>query len=173
LAAASQLSHPFLSQLERGLARPSLVSLERIARALASSQIELLAAVDDDVPDEATTGGAVGHRQAPVSLVRATEGSRGTYGKSEARLLVHGRRRFHPMEITGDDSDAGDYFSHDEDEFIHVVEGTVVADLGDQGVHVLTTGDSLYFDAGTLHRWSAPKGSFYRMFVVKEKPATL
>src|SRR5215210_5449080 len=28
------LSHPFLSQLERGLARPSLGSAERIARAL-------------------------------------------------------------------------------------------------------------------------------------------
>ena len=44
LAELSGLSHPFLSQLERGHARPSMVSLERIARALGSSQLELIAA---------------------------------------------------------------------------------------------------------------------------------
>ena len=34
LGRAAELSHPFLSQLERGLARPSVSSVERIARAL-------------------------------------------------------------------------------------------------------------------------------------------
>ena len=34
LGRAAGLSHPFLSQLERGLARPSMGSVERIARAL-------------------------------------------------------------------------------------------------------------------------------------------
>ncbi|MEF2975769.1 helix-turn-helix domain-containing protein [Subtercola sp. YIM 133946] len=43
LARLSNLSHPFLSQLERGHARPSMASLERIARALETSQLELLA----------------------------------------------------------------------------------------------------------------------------------
>ena len=34
LGEAAGLSHPFLSQLERGLAQPSMASIERIARAL-------------------------------------------------------------------------------------------------------------------------------------------
>ena len=34
VAESAELSHPFLSQLERGLARPSIGSLEKIARAL-------------------------------------------------------------------------------------------------------------------------------------------
>ena len=33
LGKEAELSHPFLSQLERGLARPSVGSIERIARA--------------------------------------------------------------------------------------------------------------------------------------------
>ncbi|MCU1410821.1 MAG: family transcriptional regulator [Rhodoglobus sp.] len=153
LGALCDLSHPFLSQLERGRARPSMVSLERIARALGSSQLELLAGGDD------TTS----------TLVRAAEGTRGHYGEGEARMLVHGTRSFHPMEFRGSNQQAGDFFVHDEDEFIHVVEGSVEVDLGEQGVSVLVEGDSLYYVGGTPHRWRALEPGGYRLFVVKEK----
>lgn len=164
LAEAADLSHPFLSQLERGLARPSMISLEKIARALGSSQLELLAFVDDEEPAVA---------QAGTVLVRAGEGSRGHYGEGDARLLVHGRRSFHPMEVTGANRPASDYFTHDEDEFVHCVEGTVVVDLLGQDSHVLGPGDSLYYVGGTPHRWSAVDAAGYRLFVVKEKPKQL
>ena len=157
VARRTGLSHPFLSQLERGRARPSMVSLEKIARALGSSQLELLAGADDT----------------SATLVRSTEGTRGHYGEGEARLLVHGTRRFHPMEFTGANLVAGDYFVHDEDEFIHVVEGSVEVDLGEQGVSVLVRGDSLYYVGGTPHRWRAHEPGGYRLFVVKEKPTHL
>ncbi|WP_194241568.1 helix-turn-helix domain-containing protein [Galbitalea soli] len=164
LAAQAELSHPFLSQLERGRARPSMTSLEKIARALGSSQLELLA-VDDEVelPDEPTR----------TSLVRAGEGSRGHYGEGEARLLVHGRRRFRPMEITGNNLVAADFFTHAEDEFLHVIEGTVLVELLGQDSHILSAGDSLYYVGGTPHRWSALDEAGYRLFVVKEKPDKL
>jgi len=157
LGALCELSHPFLSQLERGRARPSMVSLEKIARALGSSQLELLAGGDD-------TGS---------TLVRAAEGTRGHYGEGEARMLVHGTRSFHPMEFRGSNLVAGDYFVHDEDEFIHVVAGSVEVDLGEQGVSVLVEGDSLYYVGGTPHRWRALEPGGYRLFVVKEKPEQL
>ena len=157
LAELCELSHPFLSQLERGRARPSMVSLERIARALGSSQLELLAGGDD------TTS----------TLVRAAEGTRGHYGEGEARMLVHGTRSFHPMEFRGANQEAGDFFVHDEDEFIHVVEGSVEVDLGEQGVSVLVEGDSLYHVGGTPHRWRALEPGGYRLFVVKERPEQL
>ena len=156
LAELCELSHPFLSQLERGRARPSMVSLEKIARALGSSQLELLAGGDDT-----------------STLVRAAEGTRGHYGEGEARMLVHGTRSFHPMEFRGSNQNAGDYFVHDEDEFIHVVEGSVEVDLGEQGVSVLVEGDSLYYVGGTPHRWRALEPGGYRLFVVKEKPEQL
>ena len=156
LGALCDLSHPFLSQLERGRARPSMVSLERIARALGSSQLELLAGGDDT-----------------STLVRAAEGTRGHYGEGEARMLVHGTRSFHPMEFRGSNQKPGDFFVHDEDEFIHVVEGSVEVDLGEQGVSVLVEGDSLYYVGGTPHRWRALEPGGYRLFVVKEKPSQL
>lgn len=164
LAELSDLSHPFLSQLERGRARPSMVSLEKIARALGSSQLELIAAAEDD---------AGGIPQTGTVLVRANEGTRGHYGEGEARLLVHGTRRFHPMEFTGRNLTVGDYFVHDEDEFVHVVAGAVEVDLAEQGVSILREGDSLYYVGGTPHRWRALEADGYRLFVVKEKPAQL
>ena len=161
LAESAELSHPFLSQLERGLARPSIASLEKIARALESSQLELLADVED-------AGDA-----APVTLVRAGSGTVGHYGEGEARMLVTGRRRFHPMELVGDNAAAGDFFVHAEDEFLHVVAGRVEVDLGDDGVHLLGVGDSIYYAGGTPHRFRSPDPGGYRVLVVKEHPARL
>ena len=163
LAADSDLSHPFLSQLERGLARPSMVSLEKIARALGTSQLELIAAADQvsSVTDP------------EVTVVRAGEGTSGHYAEGEARMLVHGIRRFHPMEFTGSNDAFGDYFAHEEDEFLHVIEGAVEVDLGVEGTVVLGPGDSLYYGGGTPHRWRTATPGGFRLFVVKERPRTL
>ncbi len=165
LAEIAELSHPFLSQLERGLARPSIGSLEKIARALGSSQLELLAAADDDALPEL--------QEAPVVLVRSAEGSRGRYSEGEARMLVHGRRPFHPMELSGSNREFGDRFEHQEDEFLYVLAGRVEVDLGADGVHELAAGDALYFAGGTSHRWRALDAEGFRLFVVKEHPARL
>ena len=164
LAALADLSHPFLSQLERGRARPSMVSLEKIAKALGSSQVELLLAADDQIEVAASDGS---------SVVRAAEGTRGHYGGGEARILAHGSRRFTPMQFSGDNSEAGDYFTHAEDEFVHVVAGALEVDLGPGGITVLREGDSLYYVGGTPHRWRSAEPGGYRLFVVKEKPEQL
>lgn len=159
LAAAADLSHPFLSQLERGLARPSMASLENIARALGSSQLELLAGAADLGRQLSTT---------TPTLVRAAEGDRGPYGQGEARLLVQGDRAFHPMTFDGANASPGEYHAHDEDEFLHVLEGSCTVDLGDNGLYELAVGDSLYYVGGTPHRWFARDGSAYRLFLVKQ-----
>lgn len=161
LAESAALSHPFLSQLERGLARPSIGSLEKIARALGSSQLELLAGEDAAQPS------------APVAVVRSGEGPTGPFGEGRARMLVSGARRFQPMEMIGTNPDFGDHFLHAEDEFVHVVAGRVEFDLGDSGVQCLEQGDSLYYAGGTPHRWRALDAGGYRLLVVKELPARL
>ncbi len=164
VAESAELSHPFLSQLERGLARPSIGSLEKIARALGSSQLELLSGA----------GETAAECDAPVALVRADEGSRGPYAQGEGRMLVHGdHRRFHPMELTGSNREFGDAFAHAEDEFLHVISGDLEVDLVGQGVYRLGPGDSLYYVGGTAHRWRALDGEGYRLFIVKEHPARL
>ena len=113
LAAATDLSHPFLSQLERGLAQPSLASLRRIAVALGTSPIELIAAAE-----------------APASVAPAVEVHRrgdgalaADFAAGSARLLAHGDRPFRPLEYEGDNAEPGDHFVHDEDEFVYVLAG--------------------------------------------------
>jgi transcriptional regulator with XRE-family HTH domain len=159
LASDAGLSHPFLSKLERGLASPSMASLAQIARALGTSQLELLAGAD---PEPAARPSA--------EVVRAGDGPAGPYGLGRARFLVTGSRPFQPMELEGDNTDPGEYYLHDEDEFLHVVAGAVCVDLGDHGVVVLSAGDSLYLTGGVPHRWSAAPPGRYRLFVVKERP---
>ena len=159
LAARADLSQPFLSQLERGLARPSMTSLARIAQALDSSQLEIIAGAADLVRSASAT---------TADLVRADDGERGPYGLGEARLLVQGDRPFYPMTFTAENADPGDFHVHPEDEFLHVLSGRCRVDLEGQGTVVLEEGDSLYYPGGTPHRWYSPAGTRYRLFVVKQ-----
>ncbi|HWK92976.1 MAG TPA: XRE family transcriptional regulator [Luteimicrobium sp.] len=161
VAERTGLSHSFLSQLERGHARPSMVSLERIARALGTSQVELLAAGDpgqSEVDDQRPR------------VLRSTEGARGPFSQGEARLLVRGARAFEPLEWVGANTDPGDYYVHAEDEFLYVVEGDVLLDLAEEGTARLGPGDSAYYRGGTSHRWRSADGSRFRLIVVKQKP---
>ncbi|MGO1880527.1 MAG: helix-turn-helix domain-containing protein, partial [Microbacterium gubbeenense] len=72
LAELADLSHPFISQVERGKASPSLDSLARIARALGTSQVELMSG---------------------TSLTSA-EATTGLFAGNEARVLTSGETRF-------------------------------------------------------------------------------
>jgi transcriptional regulator with XRE-family HTH domain len=124
LGARAGLSHPFLSQVERGLARPSVVSVERIADAL-------------DVP--------VAHLWAPARpreerLLRRTD-STGMRELLAAAPAVHewssGSRRW-PAEADG----------HAGDVLVYVARGALDVDL-DGTVHELEEGDALVFDGTT------------------------
>jgi transcriptional regulator with XRE-family HTH domain len=157
LAEATGLSHPFLSQLERGLAQPSLSSLRRIALALQTSPIELIAAAD--APDPSTVEVEV-HRRGEGSVDESFAGG-------AARMLAHGARPLHPLEVEGDNGEPGEMFVHREDEFVYVVEGDVRVDLGDQEV-LLAAGDSAYYAGGVAHRWWSATGEPYRLLVVKQ-----
>lgn len=155
LADSAGLSHPFLSQIERGRARPSMASLERIALALGSSVVELLAPVAD-------------RAEAAASRVqRADEGVAGPYGLGTARMLGAELLTFVPLEVRGDNADPGPLHVHDEDEFLTVLAGSVRLDLGEDA-HDLAVGDSAVVVSGTPHRWYSPAGAPYRMLVVKE-----
>ncbi|MFN3948912.1 helix-turn-helix domain-containing protein [Microbacterium sp.] len=158
LAEAAELSHPFLSQLERGLARPSMASLERLARALGTSRVELIAGSEPPRADH----------DAQPSFVAAGEGVIGPYAEGTARLLAEGPRRFEPLEFTGANAEPGDHYVHDEDEFLTVLEGAIVISFGPFGERTLQVGDSVYCRSGTPHRWHSPDGSTYRLLIVKE-----
>jgi transcriptional regulator with XRE-family HTH domain len=155
LAGAADLSHPFISQIERGLARPSMSSLFRIAQTLGTDQQTLLA---ESLPPAPT--GAV-RRRSDDAAAAASGGS--------VHALVHGADRpFIPMEFLGDATELLDYWVHDEDEFVYVVSGRVLLDL-DGAVDVLEPADSAYVRGGVSHRWASADGQEFRLLVVKEQ----
>ncbi len=159
LAERTELSHPFLSQLERGLAQPSLGSLRRIALALETSPIELIAATDE--PDESGSF---------VEVSRPGEGEIPEgFASGTARMLAQRARTFHPLEVVSDSLEPGDPFVHAEDEFLYVIEGRVRIELGDQTCD-LDPGASVYYTGGTTHRWWSADGNPYRLLVVKQVP---
>jgi transcriptional regulator with XRE-family HTH domain len=155
LADATELSHPFLSQLERGLAQPSLSSLRRIALALETSPIELIAAADDtDVADIEV------HRRGDGALPDG-------FASGTARMLARRARTFHPMEVESDSLVPGESFVHAEDEFLYVIDGAVLVEL-DGEVHALAARDSAFYPGGVVHRWWSADGGPFRLLVVKQ-----
>jgi transcriptional regulator with XRE-family HTH domain len=134
------LSHPFLSQLERGLARPSMTSVERIARAL-------------DVPVSTlwTTP-----RQEAAHVVRANEGVAIEHDDLEApgaiRALIADGTSLRVREWSGGarswPEEAG---TTTGEVFVYVVRGSLEVDV-DGTVHALREGDSMFFDGTVPHR---------------------
>jgi transcriptional regulator with XRE-family HTH domain/quercetin dioxygenase-like cupin family protein len=149
LAKLSDLSHPFLSQLERGLTRPSMRSLHRIALALGTTQQSLLATSVPPGPDR---------RRGAVRVTRADEGVPMPNGVGTARLLGAPHLRVHPVEFRGLRTSYGDYYEHPGDEFVYILKGDVEVDLATaegRELHHLSPGDSISYLGGTPHRWRA------------------
>ncbi|MDP9075573.1 MAG: helix-turn-helix domain-containing protein [Actinomycetota bacterium] len=166
LAAAAGVSQPFLSQVERGRAMPSLLSLHRIARALESTAQELLAA-------SATPA---------VELRRAGEGrvfSHGTgpesTGAITARWLVSAPRQLGPAEIIAQPgADSGGLAHGEGEELLVVLDGEVEVRLGQGSAlrcYLVGPGDALHYPATLWHRWRVP-GPVPARFLAITSPAT-
>lgn len=151
LAAQARISHPFLSQLERGYARPSMTTLQRIASALDTTQVSLMLSAK---PAQARNNTAI--MPDGAHLVRADEGATLPQEGDEigyARLLVGGRAAFYPQEQVLSRHEFADYFEHDQDEWVYVVTGEIEVDLSCDCFVELRKGDSLYYAGGIPHRW--------------------
>ncbi|MET8508705.1 helix-turn-helix domain-containing protein [Streptomyces sp. NPDC004787] len=135
VAARSGLSSPFLSQIENDRARPSMRSLQRIADALDTTAVRLLAA-----SDESRT----------VDLVRADDDS-GLRSDARVRPVVRGRHQLHALEFTGE-QEAHREYRHRNDELMYVADGAVEVEA-DGRMHRLGRGDSLLLSGGVRHRW--------------------
>ena len=134
------LSHPFLSQLERGLARPSVISVERIARAL-------------DVPVSMLW---TGPRNGTVRVVRAGEGPLQAHVDPDApggiRELSPARTSVRVREWHGGSRAWSEHGVTTTGEvMVYVVRGALEVDV-DGTVHALRQGDSLFFDGTVPHR---------------------
>ncbi|MFE9774315.1 helix-turn-helix domain-containing protein [Streptomyces sp. NPDC005931] len=138
VAERSGLSVPFLSQIENERARPSRGSLEKVADALRTTAVELLAAADP---------------ACSVDVVRADGVAAEPLLAPQVRSLVRGHHQMHASEFTGD-HDAARELQFRNDQLMYVADGAVEIEAEGRAYR-LGRGDTLYLTGGVRHRWRA------------------
>jgi DNA-binding transcriptional MerR regulator/quercetin dioxygenase-like cupin family protein len=141
VARATGVSVGFLSALERGQMRSSVATLRRIAR-FYKTNIMALFETNGDAP----------------ALVRPSERKvLETSPDVRMELLAWGNTAMEPhLFRIKPGGDSGESYAHEGEEFLHVLRGRFEIWLHNQGHYKLKSGDSLYFESSTPHRWKNP-----------------
>ncbi len=137
VAEGSGLSVGFISQIERGIAAPSLSSLVSVARVLGTEVGEFLSQPKGDVP-------ITRHDQRPVYAVSPHTL---TYERVSSTFPGNVLRSVIIHEPPGHRSEP---ISHEGEEMFYVLEGTVTVEVGGERT-VLEAGDSLHFPSTKTH----------------------
>ena len=140
VATSAGISKPFLSQVERGQATPSITSLVGIARALGVTVQYFV--------DTPTEGKSV-HRGSDLKYF-GFDGTENLFGRL-TNLAVGGRLEAilvrmpvgqNPSEVT----------THAEEEFLYVMSGQISLTL-EGTTFVLQAGDTAHFESTVPHAW--------------------
>jgi len=144
VAKATGVSVGFLSALERGQMRASVATLTRIARYYRTN---LLSFFDDSKKNS---------RLVPPAERRVLETTKGV----RMELLAWGNKAMEPhLFRIKPGSGSGEPYTHEGEEFLHVIRGTFEIWIGNEEHYKLKPGDSLYFESSTPHRWRNPGSS--------------
>jgi DNA-binding transcriptional MerR regulator/quercetin dioxygenase-like cupin family protein len=141
VASGTGVSVGFLSALERGQMHSSVGTLRRIAR-FYKTNIMSLVETNGDAP----------------TLVRPSERKiLETNNKVRMELLAWGNTAMEPhLFRIKPGGGSGESYTHEGEEFLHVVRGEFEIWLQNVGHYRLKAGDSLYFESSTPHRWKNP-----------------
>ena len=159
LAQLSGLSHPFLSQVERGLARPSMSSLHQISEALGTNASWLLAGSENT--REATVVRASDTAAVPASELGDMDGVR--------RVVAPEASPFQVVEFSGAPDGFREYWVHDGFETIYVISGVVDVDL-DGEIFRLEPSDSISYDTRQPHRLRAATAETVKLLMIEASP---
>lgn len=149
LAEQSKTHKKFIEELESDQLVPSIAPLLNIARGLGVHLSTLM--------DDAPVTGAVVARQADMPATEIEFSGLGSYCAStlEFRPLAKNRqgRRMEPFIIDVHPSvpEECTFSFHEGEEFIYVLEGEIEVLYGGDR-HVLSAGDSIYYDSATPHQ---------------------
>ena len=144
VARATGVSVGFLSALERGQMRASVATLTRIARFYRTN---LLSFFDDSKKNS---------RLVPPNNRRVLETTKGV----RMELLAWGNKAMEPhLFRIKPGSGSGEPYTHEGEEFLHVIRGSFEIWIGTEEHYKLKAGDSLYFESSAPHRWRNPGAS--------------
>jgi transcriptional regulator with XRE-family HTH domain len=141
VARATGVSVGFLSALERGQMRASVATLRRIARYYGTSILSLFQAAGEN-----------------PRLVRPTQRKiLQTESGVRMELLAWGNTAMEPhLFRIKPGGGSGESYAHEGEEFLHILRGEFEIWLSSKEHYRLKTGDSLYFESSTPHRWKNP-----------------
>jgi DNA-binding transcriptional MerR regulator/quercetin dioxygenase-like cupin family protein len=141
VAHATKVSVGFLSALERGQMRSSISTLRRIARFYRTNILSLF---------ETAAENPRLVRSSQRKVLETTPGVR-------MELLAWGQTAMEPhLFRIKPGGGSGESYSHEGEEFLHVLRGDFEIWLSDHEHYRLKPGDSLYFESSTPHRWRNP-----------------
>jgi DNA-binding transcriptional MerR regulator/quercetin dioxygenase-like cupin family protein len=141
VARATGVSVGFLSALERGQMRSSISTLRRIARFYKTNLLSLFEINGDS------------QRHVRPSQRKILETSPGV----RMELLAWGNTAMEPhLFRIKPGGGSGESYSHEGEEFLHVLRGEFEICLNKGERYLLKVGDSLYFESSTPHRWKNP-----------------
>jgi DNA-binding transcriptional MerR regulator/mannose-6-phosphate isomerase-like protein (cupin superfamily) len=141
VARSTGVSVGFLSSLERGHMRSSVATLRRIARFYRTNILSLFETAGD-------TPRLV--RPAQRKILETNAGVR-------MELLAWGNTAMEPhLFRVKPGGGSGESYTHEGEEFLHVLRGRFEVWLGKTEHYHLSAGDSLYFESSTPHRWRNP-----------------
>lgn len=162
LAARCGVSQPFLSEVERGMAMPSIATLYKVAEALGVEPSSLLPTGD---------GG-------DVLVVRADEGRRVPSSErpnsAEGRVVfaddTRGLEVYEYVASVDDDLDV--WFRHEGEKVLHVIGGHLRVDFDQAGepARDLGPGDTLIHTGSIPHRWTVRGPEPVHLFLVVTRP---
>jgi len=141
VAKATGVSVGFLSALERGQMSASIATLRRIARYYRTNILSFFEPANDNSRLV---------KPAERKILETTKGVR-------MELLAWGNTAMEPhlFRIKPGGS-SGESYTHEGEEFLHVLRGQFEIWLNQDEHYLLETGDSLYFQSSTPHRWKNP-----------------
>jgi transcriptional regulator with XRE-family HTH domain len=164
LAEATGLTKSYLSKIQNSHKQPPIATLSRIANALGTG----IGSFFGDIL-EAREGASVVRRNERLPVVRG-----GTAFGYDYVSLAHQRlsKSMEPFVFTFPSKiDKHVFFDHGGEEFVFILSGKVVFQVGDER-WTLEEGDSIYFDAAIPHRgWSIGRDA-KALVVVSASPAS-
>jgi DNA-binding transcriptional MerR regulator/quercetin dioxygenase-like cupin family protein len=141
VAHATKVSVGFLSALERGQMRSSISTLRRIARFYRTNILSLFETAAEN-PRLVRPG--------QRKVLETTPGVR-------MELLAWGQTVMEPhLFRIKPGGGSGESYSHEGEEFLHILRGDFEIWLNSKEHYRLKPGDSLYFESSTPHRWRNP-----------------
>lgn len=154
LSEKSGLSLQFISDLEAGKTVTSLGPLMKIARALGMRLGTIL-------DDNQSQGPVITKKSQNININRFASKEQSNSSDLIFKSLAHDKAERHmdPFIIDIKSSSADNYklSSHEGEEFIYVISGTVEIIYGKE-IYILEAGDSIYYDSIVSHSVHSAKG---------------